>query len=259
MGIVGGLLCIAVFISIIILIVYFTTRGTVFTENKEIKRLKKRLDDPRIYDPETDTYITLEEAESGVWDIDDSSKKRTSKEIEETFHEQEIIVQDICRELEREGFVKAKNPLSEEQFTTFEKLKLLDQLDENWGYSNFYERDTLTAIILNIHHTSEFAVSMLVKDVSGHYVFKEKTVSDRILDTIRPDDDIKVENYECYTIQKTKTTRAVENIMFEINKHKHIEVEVLPGQLFIKTTRPVQSTDLFMLLNLTRKIMRSGY
>lgn len=259
MGIVGGLLLIGGFVGLLFLIVYFTTNITGPKESEEIERLKKRLDDPRIYDPETDTYITLEEAELGVWDVDDPSKKINAEDIEETFYEEEVVVQNICKELEREGFAKAKNPLSEKQFEVFEKLKLLDQLDENWGYVEFYEHDGLVAMILNIQRAAEFAISIPVENVSGHYIFKEKTVTDRVLDKIRPDDDIKIENYECFTIQKTKTTRSIENIMQTINTHKRLEVEILPKQLFIKTTQSAKVSDALILLNIAKDIMRSGY
>jgi len=44
-----------------------------------------------------------------------------------------------------------------------------------------------------------------------------------------------------------------------VNIHRHVEIEILPGHLFIKTTRRGRLTDLLMILNLTRDIIRGGY
>ena len=123
--------------------------------------------------------------------------------------------------------------MSKEQFKLFEELRLLDQIDENWGYRNYFESSKITGIILNIHNTFEVALSIPIQHNSGHYIFKEKTMTDRVLDTIRPDDDIEVDHYECFTIQESKTTRAIENIMSLINRIKGVEVEVLPYQFFM--------------------------
>lgn len=221
--------------------------------------MKNRLADPRIYDPETNTYITLEEAESGIWDVNDASKKMSETEMKEQFLEVELIAEAICKELIREGFVVAKSPLSEEQFKVFERLQLLDQIDENWGYRDYFEDSNMAGVILNIHNTFEFAISIPVHHSSGHYIFKEKTTTDRILDKIRPDDDIEIEHYECFIIQKSKTTRAIENMMDIVNKIEHVEVEVLPHQFFIKTTGSAKLSDVFILLQVARDIVQKGY
>ncbi|MFC4635339.1 hypothetical protein ACFO3O_15625 [Dokdonia ponticola] len=259
MGVLGGLLIIAGFIGVLFFIISLADRP-IYKEEKESEALlKKRLEDPRIYDPETDTYITLEEAESGIWDLEDASKKMSETEKREQFFEEDLVAESIRKELIKEGFVKVKSPLSEEQFKVFERLQLLDQLDENWGYRYFFENAKMIAIILTIHNAYELALSIPIQYSSGHYIFKEKTISDRILDKIRPDDAIQVADYECFPIQNSKTTRAVENIMHLVAKVRGVEVEILPHQFFIKTTGSQKLVDVFVLLDLVKEIEKNGY
>lgn len=227
-------------------------------EKIEKEKEKKRLADPRIYDPETNTYITLEEAESGVWDVDDPKNKPSAEEIKATFSESDYIDYTLREELVKEGFERIEDPFSKEQYEYIEKFELLKQ-HEHWSYDDHFKQNEITALLLNIHGDTLISTWVPIANVSGHYVFTEKTKTDRFLDLIQPDDDIKVENYECFTVQKTKETRAIENIMELVNTHKHLEVEMFPGHLFIKTTQPTQLADLSMVLKLTRDIMRSGY
>ncbi len=259
MGVIVGLLLIGAFVAIIIFIAFIGDKPISAKEKKEAAILKKRLEDPRIYDPETDTYITLEEAESGVWDVDDASKQMSETDKKEQFVEVELIAETIYKEFIREGFVVAKSPLSEEQFKIFERLQLLEQIDDGWGYRDYFEDSKIVGVILTIHNTFELAISIPIHHGSGHYIFKEKTVTDRFLDKIRPDDDIEIEHYECFTIQKTKTTRAIENMMRIVNKIHDVEVEILPGQFFIKTTGSAKLSDMFLLLQAAREIIQKGY
>ena len=232
-------------------------------EKEEEEKMKKRLDDPRLYDPrlydpETNTYITLEQAESGMWDVDDPKSKMSKEEIKENFSEEQLINHTLREEFVKEGFKRIKEPFSEEQYEQIEKFELLKQF-EDWSYNDHFKKGEITAILLSIQRDTLISMWIRVKDITGHYIFKEKTTTDRILDKIRPDDDIQIENYECFTIQKTKTTRAIENIIATVNKYQHIEVEIQSGHLFIKTTRPARLTDLLMLLNLSRNIVQNGY
>ncbi len=259
MEILGGLLIIAAFIGIFFFVVSIGNKPIYKEEKEDEALLKKRLEDTRIYDPETDTYITLEEAESGIWDLDDASKKMSETEKKEQFFGEDLVAESIRKEFLKEGFVKAKSPLSEEQFKVFERLQLLDELDENWGYRYFFESGKRVAVILTIHNAYELAVSIPIQYSSGHYVFKEKTTSDRILDKIRPDDAIQVANYECFSIQNSKTTRAVENIMHLVAKIRGVEVEILPHQFFVKTTGSQKLVDVFILLDLVKEIEKKGY
>ncbi|MEP0264780.1 hypothetical protein [Dokdonia sp.] len=220
----------------------------------EEEKEKKRMADPRIYDPKTDTYITLEQAESGIWDVYDPKNKISAEDVKATFSESDYIDYTIRKEFVKEGFKRVEGPFSEEQYEQIEKFELLKQL-EYWSYDDHFKQDEITAILLSTHGDTLISTWIPVTNISGHYVFKEKTKTERFFDAIQSDDDIKVENYECFTIQKTKTTRSIENMMQLVNKHKHIEVEIMPGHLFIKTTRPARLTDLFMVLNLTRDIM----
>lgn len=259
MGVIGGLLLIGAFVAILLFIVFIGDKPMSAKEKKEAAILKKRLEDPRIYDPETDTYITLEEAESGVWDTDDVSKQMSEIDKKEQFVETELTAEAICKELIREGFIKAKSPLSEEQIEVLERLQLLDQLDGDWGYRYYFENAKMVGVILNVHNTFEFAISIPVHHNSGHYIFKEKTATDRVLDKIRPDDDVEIEHYECFTIQQSKTTRAIENMMNIVNKIHHVEVEILPHQFFIKTKGSAKLSDVFVLLQVARDIVQNGY
>lgn len=259
---IGGLIIVIIVVLYRLLIPSedYTKERRLRKEKQKIEEEKerKRLADPRIYDPETNTYITLEEAESGVWDVDDPKNKLSAEEIKATFPESDYIDYTLREELVKEGFERIEGPLTKEQYGNIEKFELLKQ-HEHWSYDDHFKQNDITVFLLNIRGDTLISTWIPVTQVSGHYVFTEKTKTDRFFDLIQSDDDIKVENYECFTVQKTKEKRAIENIMTLVNTHKHIEVEMFSGHLFIKAIRPGRLTDLSMILTLTREIMQRGY
>lgn len=258
-----GILVIVIIIVLYRLLIpsekYKKERQSIKEQEKiEKEKEKKRMEDPRIYDPETNTYITLEEAESGVWDVNDPKNKPSAEEVKATFTESDYINYTLREELIKEGFERINAPLSEEQYGHIETFKLLKQ-HEHWSYDDHFKKNEITVLLLKIYGDTLISTWIPVTRISGHYVFTEKTKTDRFFDLIQSDDDIKIENYECFTIQKTKETKGIENIMKLVNMYKHLEIEILPGHLFIKTTRRGRLTDLSMILNLTRDIIQSGY
>jgi len=152
-------------------------------ERIEKEKEKKRLADPRIYDPETNTYITLEEAESGVWDVNDPKNKPTAEEIKITFTESDYVDYTLRKELVKEGFERIESPLSEEQYGHIEMFELLKQ-HEHWSYDDHFKKNEITVLLLKIYGDILISTWIPVTRISGHYVFTEKTKTDRFFDLI---------------------------------------------------------------------------
>jgi len=259
-------LWIGLFTTIVLLIIVITTKKTktkkkTITQGKlEEMRSKRNLKDPRLYDPHTDVYITLEEAEAGSWEVNDF-KKRTKEELHSYFTETEIINFQVREELQRQGFTKAEEPfpdgqevpLSDKQYEIIEQLAILNK-EDSWSYNNSFFRNKLRLLFLNIYNETQLMIWLSTAINSGHYVFQEKTIMEKFFDLLRDDDDIKNENFECYTLEKgsRSSVSEIQKILDAITEMKNVEIEILPYHLFVKTTIPLQFEHLLKLLKLAK-------
>ncbi|WP_452599128.1 hypothetical protein [Pontimicrobium sp. MEBiC01747] len=219
-------------------------------EDKEYERkLKESLNDEFITDPETGVKLTLEEAESGVWLAHDNEFR--------TIPEEELnkIANDNEREVEvalnyiRESRFFIKTDLTYEEENKLKKTKVLKGYD-NWFYSDAYKFENgfifLPSVEWNknrFHQEVHLMIWYKIETIEGHYLFREKTSSEKFFDRIRNDDDIKLKNYECFTVEKSRNIIKINTILNKIIHNKGLEIEIDNDNLFIKTLKLVDLED----------------
>jgi hypothetical protein len=243
-----------VFYICISLIILYQINKFLFYETDEQKeynrKLKESLKDEHIYDPETGAKLTLEQAESGHW-ITHDNEFRTLTETElKNLPTERIRQAEIALNYLRGSREYIKTKLSEEQLNTLEKTKTLNGYDD-WSYSNSFEFDkgVVLSPSVQLNGTINYEESHLmfwvkVNNINGHYFFREKSSSEKFLDLLRNDDEIKLSDYECFTFKKSHNIILIKNILKNFENEKKLEIEINNKNLFIKTTKLVNLEDI---------------
>lgn len=219
-----------------------TPKGIKEKKQKELIKEKQKawVNDDLIYDPETGAKITLEQAQSGVWDLPSEEEKAKHKEEQKIFlNEQGIEAGHLFELLKEKGF-KAKK-LNDEQIEFLEQSALLTQYDD-WGYTEcFINNDDVVVFspyvkLKRLHYEeSQLIVWVKVNHALGHYFMEPKNTTNKLLGSFINKEDIKVENYSTYTLKKGFDVTNAKKILEKFSHEKGLQVELNNNNLLIKT------------------------
>lgn len=244
-------------IGTIFFIYYFVSvfKQSNSAEHKEYKRkLKESLSDEFIIDPETGTKITLEEAESGHWVAHDNEFRTVPESDLEKLLTEDEKQAEIALNYLRESKDYRKTELTDEQFDVFDKSKTLNNYDD-WSYSNPFSFENgiviLTAPELHgmTYYQDDYKESHLmfwkkIKNINGHYYLREKSTAEKIFDKFRNDDDLQLEDYECFTFKKSFDLIRINKILEKFKNQKGLEIEFNEDNLFVKTLKLISIEDI---------------
>lgn len=247
---------------LLITLIYAWCRYETPSEKEYNKKLKESLEDEYIVDPETGTKITLEQAETGNWTVKVEDESEFSvmpyDELKKIPTEETRTAQTAINYLRSSTFFRLYE-LTDEEFEVFEKTEILNGYDD-WHYSHPYKFDNgiliLTVGELNNTDYKESYIMVCIKisDIKGHYLFKEKTNTERFFDLIRKDDDIVLKDYESLTIKKSHNISYIKTVLKNIVNEKGLEIEIHNDNLFIQTLKLVNVYDLKRLETLLNTI-----
>lgn len=239
--IVFGILILALVIVVLYAIFTFKT-----TKEKEYeKKLKESLKDEFIIDPETGVKLTLEEAESGKWFTHDNEFRTIPRdELNKIPFERERQIETALNYLRGSRFfTKAILNIAEEKI--LDATKILSGY-QDWSYYDVYKFPKGYIFLPTVDdYVTETRLMLWLKinNIRGHYLFREKTSSEKFFDKIRNDDEIKLENYECFTVKKSHNSISIINILKKIINKNGLEIEINNDDLFIKTLKLVSVDD----------------
>ncbi len=224
-------------------------------EHKEYKRkLKESLADEFIIDPETGTKITLEEAESGHWVAHDNEFRTIPEtELEKLLTEDEKQI-EIALNYLRESKDYKKTELTDEEFNVFDNSKTLNNYDD-WSYSNPFSFENGIVILPapELHgmtyYQDDYKESHLmfwkkIKNINGHYYLREKSTAEKVFDKFRNDDDLQLEDYECFTIKKSFDLILINKLLEKFENQKDLEIEINNDNLLVKTLKLTSIEDI---------------
>lgn len=227
--------------------------------NEYEKNIKLRLNDDKIYDPETGVKMTLEQAQKGTWIKNDNfSRIRTEEEIDTYFDGVEKEIEKIANNLKSRNFKHTK--ISNKYIKVLEKTHMLSKYDD-WTYYNAFNLNDDDKVLfpeVQYHYrgkgTSSFTGIQImfwlkIEDIGGHYFLREKETHEKILDLFRRDDDFKFGNFEVFTIIKSTNIKKIISTLSPFEKLKNIEIEIRNNDLFIKTTNQPNISEFNKLLN----------
>jgi predicted DNA binding protein len=221
------------------------------TEKEYQRKLEESLKDEFIIDPETGAKLTLEQAQSGHWIAHDNEFKTVPEnEIEKLLTEEEKKF-EICKNYLKESNEYKKHKLTDKQLQVLEETKVLSKYD-NWSYSDCFNLEYTDGLILlpaveindktpvyfSNNYTEPQVLFWLKFDFDmGHYYLREKLSIEKFLDLIKKDDDLKLKNYESFTIRKSNNIIKVIKILEKFENQERIEIEFMDNNLFVKNER----------------------
>ncbi|WP_417358368.1 hypothetical protein [Flavobacterium sp.] len=219
-----------------------TPKGIKEKKQKELIKEKQKawIEDDLIYDPKTGAKITLEQAQSGVWDLPSEEEKAKHKEEQKASLNEAGIEAGYLFELLKTKGYKAKK-LNDEQIDFLEQSALLTQYD-NWGYTDCYILNDETVVfspyvkLERLHYEeSQLMVWVKVNNASGHYFMEPKNTSNKLLGSLVNKEDIKIKNYSVHTIKKGFDITNTKKILQKFSNEKGLQVELNNNNLLIKT------------------------
>ncbi|WP_422103825.1 hypothetical protein [Winogradskyella sp.] len=214
------------------------------SEREEEEKMRASLEEAYIFDPVTNSKITLEQAESGEWEVNEDEFWEMPEEDIRKFAFEEQKIEERALNLLRSSkqFLKTE-PLSDDEIDVLESGKILSQYGD-WSYNNIFKFNE--GFILTPYVKYEYRVLMWLKifDINGHYYFREKTKVEAFFDKIRMDDDIEINNYECYTFKKSYNVSKVGILIRKIAQFSGLEIEIKDENLFIISQKLVNKEDI---------------
>ena len=252
-----------IFICLVVVIVLLI--GYKSNSEKEYEaNLKKSLEDEFIIDPSTGAKITLAEAESGHWIAHDNEYRTVpEKEISKFFTEEEKQLERALNYL-RESKLYKRAMLTENQLALLESTKMLSKY-YNWTYSDVFQFEDgyvfLPAPELQglTYYEDDYKESHLmfwktIKNINGHYFLREKSVTEKIFDRFRSDDDLQLTNYESFTFQHSFEVLRITKTLENFEGQKGLEIEFHNDSLFIKTMKLPSIEDIQRLEKIVNSV-----
>lgn len=240
--------------SAVVLLLYFSFTYKTKEEKEYEEKIEKSLADEFIIDPETGTRLTLEQAESGHWIAHDNEFRIIpNSELDKLPLEEYRQVETALNHLRGSRSYK-KIKLSNEQLKVLEETITLKNYDD-WTYSDPFEFEKgivfLPAPELRgtTYYQDDYKESHLmfwikINNINGHYFLREKTSSEKLLDLIKDDDELKLDNYECFTVKQSHSIIVINKILEYFENEKGLEIEFSYDNLFIKTTKLISLEDI---------------
>ena len=239
-------------------------RSMTKAEREYNNDLRERLKDELIYDPETGTRITLEEAESGHWSPHSNPNRiKTQEEIDTYYFGNEKEEEELVNHVKAIGYESTK--LSESQIEFLEQSKILSKYD-SWSYSNSFTFNNgenfffLPNVVYNGRRNqsgyNESQIMLWIKNdnLTGHVYIREKTNFEAITDLVRNDDEIKLHNYETFVFKKSLNTFHLIKTLRLFETEKDLEIEIIDGNLFIKTLKYANLNDFLKIEKIVKNV-----
>jgi hypothetical protein len=229
------------------------------------RRLKASLEDEHLYDPDTGTKISLEEAESGEWVVD-YRKNNIVPDEELELSPNEVQVQiDIAKNHLKKGPYELIY-FSERQEDVLEMSQMLDRYDY-WEYSEVFkalESETVAFVPTvreyggggtHIHRAeTQLLFWMQVPVEYGHYYFRELTLGEKVVSAFRVSDRLSFPRYKTFEITAAADVEPIAQLLSCLTGEKKLEFEVIANNLLIKTRRVVCIEDVLRLEELVKTI-----
>ena len=159
-----------------------------------------------------------------------------------------------------------KTILHKNELKKFEKTKILKRYDD-WSYSNPFKFENGILIFpapklrsmrsyLSDYCESHVMVWIKINNINGHYYLREKSSSEKFFDRIRNDDDLKINDYECFTITKSHFVIQINQILKNFQNERRLEIEIDNDNLFIKTDRLVNLEDILRIEKIIKRLTK---
>lgn len=249
-----------IIVAIVLVIGFYFLFKSSESEKQYFKNLEKSLEDEFIIDPETGAKLTLEQAESGIWNPEEveyyneeedpfiSDEYRAFKEIGEYYKEElnykniELVDSDIELFESINMFTKYKEWYFFESITKYEKNVTIGFIAVSLGDMQFSRTNQLFCWIKNL-------------DFSGHYILTEKTKVEENLLKLNSIELKAFGSYHCESIKKTFHEIQLFQLFEKVSEIAGLDIEYFEGNLFFKTKKEMTKNDIYRFEELINEIV----
>jgi hypothetical protein len=249
-------------ILLLIFIIYISYKFFTFQTKEQKKyeeRMKNSLQEQYIIDPETGAKLTLEQAESGIWD-ENQVEYFTETDYAKILVEEEKNV-ELAIDVYRKNNHYTKTKFDDSEIEFLENTLTLSKYDE-WDYSNCLANENRTKIffvpsvrIANLNYReSQTMYWVKIQNMNGHYHLYEVNKAEKILLNTTQRNSVFYNNYYCKTLRKSHHDTDLRNLLNKVTELKGFEFEIINDHLFIKSTRLVCKTDIDSAEKLINKV-----
>lgn len=239
-----------IFLIVFFLILFIPFFKIAKEEKKEKEEEEKKSKDNLLFEPETEAYITLEEAESGEWhEPDEEQKKHTAKLRRQYMDENEILLNKFYSFLITQGYEREriKNTINTLSTVTHSPFKLsdfnpdIDKLDflKSTVIISQYPSQSIKDI-WTLNNKTIFSVGnnlvfwVKVNHASGHYFMKKLTDVDRFLGKLLHKDDIHLKKHRVFTVKRGFDIAKAKKIFEKFDNEKNLQLELIDDNLLIR-------------------------
>jgi len=259
---------ILIYLGILIIIVLgsgYLIKFKFKPQRNEEDELEKSMEDEFIIDPETGAKITLDEAENGVWETIDNSKPISQSELN-NLPEFDRQAQTAINHLKRKDIYTNIETLSDSQIEVIDNTEIINSYDE-WSYSEVYEMKNGLIILLTpqmknlTYYAEDYSETQLmywikIQNIKGHYVFRESTQVDKMLNLSSNEN---LPNYKCYEIQETSNLNLLNDVLTIFEEEKELIIEIKNDNLFIKTLKFISINDVERIEKIVQRFANKNY
>lgn len=239
----GGEIVLFVFFLIVALFIFIMLFGRKSKEEIDCdNKLKESLEEEYIIDPETQAKLTLEQAQSGIWNPDEVTYYSES-DVENHYSDEFQKIKKAQFYLEKqESYTESE--LNEEDIELLNQIVLLSKYYDCNFTNIFTNNSTQTKIIFSWVEAEEIkgysGIQLLfwvrIQNFNGHYFLSEKTKSERFALKLATKEALFFNDYYCEILKKSFSNEYEIGILEKCAAIQRIEVEILNDNLFIKTT-----------------------
>ncbi|MGY3795706.1 hypothetical protein [Aquimarina sp. 433] len=228
-------------------------------EKEYLRKLKESLADEYIYDPKTGAKFTLEQAESGHW-ISHNNEHRiiSESEIEKLYTDEQKNVERALNYLKQSQQYQKQRPTPNE-INYLEHTSILSKYND-WSYSDSFALKNcngylfIPTVSYDNFREPQIMFWLKLRTDFGHYYLREKSHIEKFFDLIRNDDDLRLPNYESFTIKKTVNLSQVVELLKRFEGSKGLEIEFKDNNLFIKNNKLVNISEIEKIENIVKNL-----
>lgn len=242
----------------IVIVMVYLVKSVMKGEKTEVE-----FEDDLLYDPETNSKITLEQAESGIWLVKDEGHDRIvpESEIEANYPEYRKEWRRIQNLLIENGYMS--QDFTHEGEAKLRQLVILRNYSErHFGMpyvgpegTAIFELDVRETIGRQKTNNQMLMANKQLEDDFGHYVFTPKTVADRLYDFVEDDDFVFIEGYETHQVSATENVLKLNRLLKIFGTTEAVfEIEIDKDEIFLKHSRLPNVADTKCIISVLEKL-----
>lgn len=235
------------------------------SEREATKRTLENLENELLTDYVTGSTISVEQAKAGhYFDSDNEHQITPNDEIEKLPFENEKRMAMALNYLKKSNLYSKTN-LDRSHIETLERTNMMSQYDEKTFFNSYQFNGGIVILpTLEISGTGEYEKVYVespilfwvaIANIEGHYFLREKSSVDKIRDWFLKKDDLKIKNYESFTIAPSLRIIKIKRLLEHFENHVGLEIEIVNSNLFVKSQNFSQEKDILKLQEVINKVL----